>query len=198
MAVILTATKRDQVGKGAARRIRSTGLVPAIIYGDGKDPVKVALDPRQIWKQLQTGKFYSTVYKIDITKDKAEEIIVRDIQFHVVTDQILHADFLRVGDKKDIIVDVPMQFLNQDKSVGIKRGGVLNVVRYKVPVKCKPKNIPDYLEVDLEPFKMGESIHINHVTLPENISIPIERNFTIATIATPRGMSSADEEEAES
>ena len=192
MAIDLTAVRRDEVGKGAARRTRSQGLVPAIIYGDKTEPVKIALDPRQIWKQLHTGRFFSTLYKVNIEGGKAEEIIVRDVQFHPVSDAILHADFFRASDKKDVTVDVPVVFLNQEQCPGLKRGGVLNVVRYKVAVECKPKNIPDQIEVDLSSFQMGVSVHINDANVPDNIEFAIKRNFTIATVAIPRGMTTAE------
>ena len=191
----LTAIMREQSGKKAARTLRHQGLVPVIIYGDNAQPIKIALDPLQITKQLQTGQFFSKVYQIDIDGKKSENIIVRDVQFHPVSDDILHADFYRISDKKDVIVEVPIQLLNQDKCPGIKRGGVLNIIRYKIPVKCKPQNIPDLLELDLTEYRLGQSIHISHVTLPENITIPIERDFTIATIATPRGMSVTDDKD---
>ncbi|MCH9853356.1 MAG: 50S ribosomal protein L25/general stress protein Ctc [Alphaproteobacteria bacterium] len=198
MANSLNAVMREKSGKKMARTLRHQGLVPVIIYGNEAEPVKIALDPRQIIKQLQTGKFFSKVYQIDIEGGKSENIIVRDVQFHPVSDAIIHADFYRISKEKDVVVEVPIQLLNQDKCPGIKRGGLLNVVRYKIPVKCKPQNIPDMLELDLSNYKLGQSIHISHVTLPENITIPIERDFTIATIASPRGMSVTDDDDSES
>ncbi|MCH9845053.1 MAG: 50S ribosomal protein L25/general stress protein Ctc [Alphaproteobacteria bacterium] len=193
----LNAVMREQSGTKMAKTLRHQGLVPVIIYGDDIAPVKIALDPILLLKQLQTGQFFSKVYQIDIKGGKSEKIIVRDVQFHPVSDAILHADFYRISEKRDVIVEVPIQLLNQDKCPGIKRGGVLNVVRYKIPVKCKPQNIPDMLELDLSDYKLGQSIHISHVTLPENITIPIERDFTIATIATPRGMSVSDDDDSD-
>ena len=193
----LNAVMREHSGKKMARTLRHQGLVPVIIYGAETAPIKIALDPILLLKQLQTGQFFSKVYQIDIKGGKSEKIIVRDVQFHPVSDAILHADFYRISEKSDVTVEVPIQLLNQDKCPGIKRGGVLNVVRYKIPVKCKPQHIPDMLELDLSAYKLGQSIHISHVTLPENITIPIERDFTIATIATPRGMSVTDDDDSE-
>ncbi len=192
MVVSLNAVMREKSGKEMAKYLRRKNLVPAIIYGDKKEPTKISLDPRQVLKQLHTGKFFSAVYQVDIEGGKSEQIIVRDLQFHPVSDDIIHADFYRISDKQDVTVEVPIHILNQDKCPGIKRGGVLNMVRYKIPVRCKPQHIPEMVNLDLADYELGQSIHISHVKLPENIIIPIERDFTIATIAIPRGMTSSE------
>ena len=194
MAMQLNAVMREKSGKEISKQIRRQGMVPAVIYGIGTDPIKITMDPLQIWKQLNSGKFYSAVYQMKIEGGSTEQIIVRDLQFHPVTDAILHADFYRIDDEQEIIVEIPINLLNQDKCPGIKRGGMLNVVRYKIPVKCKPKYIPETVDIDLLEYQLGQSIHISDIKLPDNISIPVERDFTIGSIAIPRGMTTSETE----
>jgi large subunit ribosomal protein L25 len=188
----LTAEPRGQVGKGAARAIRRAGRTPAIIYGDGKDPVAVSLDPRELSRVVGKAGFLATV--IDVAVDgTTHRTLPRDVQYHPVTDVPLHVDFMRVGAGARVTVTVPVTFINQERSAGLRRGGILNIVRHGIEVICNVDAIPDRLIVSLEGLDIGDSLHINAVTLPEGVRpVTTDRDFTIATI----GASSAVREEA--
>jgi len=201
--VNINAASRDRAGKGAARAIRREGRVPGVIYGDKKDPQLVSLDYRELMKHVQTGRFLSTLVDIDVDGSKVRAI-ARDVQFDPVRDFIIHVDFLRLGKDSKIAVEVPVHFTNEDVSKGIKRGGVLNVVRHAVEVLCPVDEIPEQFEIDLTGWDVGESIHASALNLPAGISFTItDRDFTIATIASPSGGiqeedEAGEEEEAES
>lgn len=192
--VNITAASRDRAGKGAARAIRREGRVPGVIYGDKKDPQLVSLEYRELMKQVQTGRFLSTLVDIDVDGTKVRAI-PRDVQFDPVRDFIIHVDFLRLGKGAKIAVQVPVHFVNEDASKGLKRGGVLNVVRHEVEVNCPADEIPDGFEINLAGLDIGDSIHASSVTLPEHVTFTItDRDFTIATIAAPSGGASGGEE----
>jgi len=186
MSYVLTAQKRETAGKGAARAIRREGLVPAVVYGDKKDAVSITISPKELWAQLHTGQtFFASTGEIQIGKSK-ETVICRDVQFHPVTDQPLHADFLRLGKGATIVVSVPVNFINEEQSEGMKRGGVLNVVRHEIEVNCPATSIPEAFEVDLAGTSVGDSIHISAVSLPKGVEPTItDRDFTICSIAAP-------------
>jgi large subunit ribosomal protein L25 len=186
MAAITTigATARDRAGKGAARATRREGRIPAVIYGDHKEPVLISLDPREFDRVLRREGFFAKL--LDVTLDGASHrTLPRDVQFHPVTDKALHVDFMRVGPKTRINVGIPVHFINQDKSPGLKRGGILNVVRHEIELVCSADNIPEYLTIDLEGFDIGDSIHLSKLQLPEGTSSAIDRDFTIASVAPP-------------
>lgn len=188
----LTAETRGRVGKGAARAIRRAGRVPAVIYGDGKDPVAVSLEPREVARVISKPGFLATL--VDVAIDgTTHRTLPRDVQYHPVTDAPLHIDFMRVGAGSRVTVTVPVSFVNQERSPGLRRGGILNIVRHGVEVSCNVDAIPDRLVVSLDGLDLGDSIHIHAVTLPEGVRpVTTERDFTIATI----GASSAIREEA--
>jgi large subunit ribosomal protein L25 len=179
----LKATARPRAGKGAARQVRREGKVPAVIYGDSQPPETIALDYRELWKQVLKGKFTSTVFEIDV-EGKKNRVIPRDLQVDPVKDKPIHVDFLRVGKQGLIRVQVPVRFVNEGQSPGLKRGGVLNIVRHDIEVTCPYDKIPAHFEVDLQGLEIGRSIHISAVSLPEGVTPAIkDRDFTIATIA---------------
>lgn len=181
----LSASKRDRAGKGSARAARRAGLIPAVIYGDRKDPLSINLDANAFKKLISTPGIFSQLLNITVDGEK-NNVLARDIQFHPVTDVPLHVDFLRISKGATITVSVPVVFLNEEKSPGLKAGGVLNVVRYEVEVSCPATSIPENVEVDLEGTVIGDSIHISAVTLPQGVEPTItDRDFTIATIAAP-------------
>jgi large subunit ribosomal protein L25 len=181
----LSASKRDRAGKGSARAARRAGLIPAVIYGDRKDPLSITLDANAFNKLISTPGIFSQLLNITVDGEKSN-VLARDIQFHPVTDVPLHVDFLRISKGATIAVSVPVVFLNEEKSPGLKAGGVLNVVRYEVEVNCPATSIPENLVVDLEGTVVGDSIHISAVSLPEGVEPTItDRDFTIATIAAP-------------
>jgi large subunit ribosomal protein L25 len=188
----LNAEPRGRVGKGAARATRRAGRVPAVIYGDGKDPVAVSLEPRELTRVTSKPGFLATL--VDIAIDgTTHRTLPRDVQYHPVTDAPLHVDFMRVGAGARVTVSVPVTFINQERSVGLRRGGILNIVRHGIEVVCNVDAIPERLTVDLDGLDIGDSVHIHAVTLPEGVRpVTTERDFTIATI----GASSAVREEA--
>jgi len=190
----IKATSREKPGKGAARAARREGLVPAVIYGEKQPPVPINVDYKTVWTHLQTGQFLSTVYMIDVGGDKTR-VIPRDIHLHPVRDFPMHVDFLRLGKDSRITVSVPVVFENEDLSLGLKRSGVLNVVRYEIEVSCPADSIPTNLTVNLEGLDIGDSIHFSAITLPEGVNATItDRDFTVVTIA---GAVSSEDEEAE-
>ena len=182
MAEIATirAETRERAGKGAARATRRAGRVPAVIYGEKKDPVLVSLDPREFDRVLRRPGFFAKL--LDVTLDGAtHRTLPRDVQLHPVNEQALHVDFMRVGPNTKVTVGVPVRFINQEKAPGIKRGGIVNVARHEIDLICRADNIPDHIIVDLEGIDIGNSIHINQVKLPEGTTSAIMgRDFTIA------------------
>ena len=198
-AYVLSAEMRERAGKGAARATRRSGRVPAVIYGDKKDPAMVSLEPIALKKFIQTGGFFSHLVEIEAGGDK-HRVIARDIQMDPVSDQPIHVDFMRVSKGVKIAVNVPLHYINEEEAPGLKVGGVLNVVRHDVELNVSPEAIPEFIEVDLTGLELGDSVHISAVTLPEGVAPTItDRDFTVATIAAPSSVKSAasEEEEAE-
>ena len=182
---VLTATAREKVGKGSAREARRQGNIPAVIYGDKKSPIPIIVEQKILVRQLGTGGFFNTLFDIDINGE-LNRVLPRDVQLHPVTDVPEHVDFLRVSASTKISVEVPVEFIGDDVSPGIKGGGVLNVVRYNVEVSCTPNLIPNNLIIDLSNSEIGDSLHISAVNLPEGVTPTIsDRDFTIATIVAP-------------
>ena len=182
---VLAAAARERVGKGSAREARLQGQIPAVIYGDKKAPASITIEQKVLVRHLETGGFFNTLFDIELD-GKLNRVLPRDVQLHPVTDIPEHVDFLRVTSTTRISVEVPVEFLNEDDSPGLKTGGVLNVVRYNVEVSCTPDLIPTSLVLDLAGKEIGDSIHISSVNLPEGVTPTItDRDFTIATIAAP-------------
>ncbi|CAI8377632.1 MAG TPA: 50S ribosomal protein L25 [Rhodobiaceae bacterium] len=197
----LSAQKRDGAGKGNARALRGEGRIPAVIYGEKKDPESISVAVNELTKIYNTGRLLNTLLDVDVD-GKKHRVIARDVQLHPVRDTILHADFLRLGKGAKIAVEVAVTFLNEETCPGLKSGGVLNVVRYSVELNCPADNIPETIELDLAEAQMGDSIHISEVSLPDGCEPVIsDRDFTIATIAAPAAVRSdaaeADEAEGE-
>lgn len=181
----LSAEPRERVGKGAARAVRRSGRVPAVIYGLKRDPVLISLDPKDLRRQISGGGFFSTLLDVEVGGGN-EHVLARDVQLHPVSDQPIHVDFLRVSSTTRINVEVAVVFLNEEESPGLKRGGVLNVVRHTVELSCQADAIPQQIELDLTGRDIGDSLHIGEVKLPEGVEPTIsDRDFTIATIAAP-------------
>ena len=194
--VSMPASTRERAGKGPARAARRAGLVPGVIYGAKKDPLMITLDPRDVIKGLKTGSFLATIYELDIG-GKKERVLPRDVQFHPVTDNAIHVDFLRVSAATSVTVQVPVQFLNEEEAPGLKRGGLLNIVRHEIEMTCRADAIPNQIEVDLTGLDIGDSVHISMITLPDGVEPTItDRDFTVATIAAPT-LAVEEEEEAE-
>ena len=179
----IQAAARPRAGKGAARAVRREGNVPAVIYGDKKEPETIAIDGNELVKMLRRGGFLSSVF--DIKYDgKTVRALTRDVQFDPVKDTPIHVDFQRVGGDGRIRVMVPIELINEEQSPGMKRGGVLNIVRREVEVLCPADKIPENLIVDLDGVEIGTSIHISSVKLPDDVAPTItDRDFTVVTIA---------------
>jgi len=181
-AIELKAWARQSAGKGGARQVRRDGRIPGIIYGDKQEPQNIALDIKAISKQLQTGHFQSTIFTLDVDGTKTR-VIPRGVQLDPVRDFPIHVDFMRLGKDALVTVDVPVHFLNEAASPGLKRGGVLNIVRHDIPVRCPADKIPDHFDVDLTGVEIGDSLHISSIALPEGVTPTItDRDFTVATV----------------
>ena len=186
----LTAEARERVGKGSARAIRRSGKIPAVIYGDKQPPLSITLPYKEVFLRIHAGGFRTTVATIDLNGEKIQ-VLPKDYQLDPVRGFAMHVDFLRVGKNTVVTVNVPVHFINDEKAPGIKRGGVLNIVRHEVEFTCPANAIPDFIEVDLTGLDIGDSVHISAVKLPEGIVPTItDRDFTIATVAAPAGLKS--------
>jgi len=193
---VLTAEARDRVGKGSARAIRRQGDIPAVIYGDNKPPMTITLPRKDVWLKIQQGGFLTTVGEIEVG-GKKHKVLAKDYQLEPVKDFVLHVDFLRISARTIVTVNIPVHFVNEEDAPGIVEGGVLNVVRHEVEVNCPADAIPEYFTVDLSGAQLGDALKISSVALPEGVEVTItDRDFTLATIASPAGLKS-DEEEAE-
>ena len=181
----LKAIKRDNTSSGSNNKLRSEGLIPAILYG-GKDPNQnISVQIKEIKNLVNSDTFLSKVLELDLD-GKKEKVIPRDISFNVVSEKPIHIDFMRIVTGKKIILEIPVKFINHPDSPGLKRGGVLNIVRRKVELKCPAENIPDEIVVDLAGTDIGTSIKISSVKLEENVAPTIsDRDFVIATVASP-------------
>ncbi|MBN8911588.1 MAG: 50S ribosomal protein L25/general stress protein Ctc [Rhizobiales bacterium] len=189
----IKATARPRAGKGAARQARREGNVPAVIYGDNQPAEIIAINGNDLWKQFIKGHFTSSVFEIAV-EDKRIRVIPRDVQVDPVKDHPIHVDFLRIGKDGIIRVSVPIRFTNHALSPGLKRGGVLNIVRHDVEIFCPYDRIPAFFEVNLDGLEIGRSIHISTVAMPDGVKPVISnRDFTLATIA---GAKKEDEEAA--
>jgi large subunit ribosomal protein L25 len=189
---LVLAELRERAGKGMARATRRTGRTPAVIYGDKKEPVMISVDSKELARMASNPAFFNHLVKVQID-GVAHEVLPRDVQLDAVTDRPIHVDFLRVSPTTRITVLVPAVFINHDKCPGLRRGGVLNIVRREIELRCAPSAIPEKLTFSLEGLDIGTSIHINAITLPEGVSMTTNRNFTVATVAAPTVMTAEDE-----
>lgn len=190
----MTATRREPRGKGGARAARREGLVPGIVYGSGEATVPVAMNARMISLEYNRGGFFSRLYELEV-EDEKMRVLPRDVQVHPVTDIPLHVDFLRLTADTRINVDVPVRFINDEESPGIKRGGVLNVVRHTIKFNCRADAIPESIIVDLTGLDIGSAVHISHIDLPDGVTPTItDRDFTVATVAAPTVITDDEED----
>ncbi|MES2986955.1 MAG: 50S ribosomal protein L25/general stress protein Ctc [Pseudomonadota bacterium] len=190
----LSAETREQVGKGASRLLRREGRVPAVIYGNKQDPAGIHISERELMKLLMTGHFMNSVVMVN-----GERTLPKDVAFDVVSDRPIHVDFLRIGEHTSVHVNVPIHFADEELAPGIKRGGVLNIVRHELELVCDAAEIPSEISISLKGLEVGDSIHISAVTLPKGAKSAIDdRDFTIATIVAPSALKSSegDNEEA--
>jgi len=188
----LSAEARDRAGKGASRALRREGRVPAVIYGNNEEPQLVHVEEKILNKLLGTGFFLNSVVMLEVGGKKIRTL-PKDVAFHPVTERPLHADFLRVSAHSKVNVNVPVRFINEELAPGLKRGGVLNVVRHELEMICDAARIPDEIIVDMTGFDVGEAVHFSHVTVPEGTeSVITDRDFTIATIVAPSALKSSE------
>ncbi len=193
----LNAELRERAGKGAARAVRREGRVPGVIYGNKQEPVLISLDPVDLMKEYQNAGFFSHVYEIAVGGEKYK-VLARDMQTHPINDLPIHVDFMRFSAKTRLAVNVNVEFVNEEQSPGLKEGGVLNVVRHEVELRCSPESIPESLIADLSGLDIGDSLHISAISLPEGVELTItDRDFTIATIAAPTIFTEVEDEEGE-
>ena len=181
----LAAQPREGVGKGANRSLRREGRVPGVVYGDNAPQELISLEARSLRRALHSPRFFSTLCHLEVNGE-AIRVLPREVQLHPVTDEPLHVDFVRVGRGATGAVTVPVVFANEDTSRGLKRGGVLNIVRREVELLCPADAIPREITVDLKDADINDSLHISQVSLPEGVRPAIaDRDFTIATISPP-------------
>ncbi len=192
----LKAIKRENTSSGSNNKLRADGFVPAILYG-GKDPNQnISIEKKAIKSIVNSDTFLSKVLELNID-GKKEKVIPRDVAYHVVSEEPIHIDFMRIVAGKKIILEIPVKFINHPDSPGLKRGGVLNIVRRKVELKCPGENIPDDITIDLTGTDIGTSIKISSVKLAENVTPTIDRDFVIATVAAPTVMKEPEKPAAE-
>ncbi|WP_436638478.1 50S ribosomal protein L25/general stress protein Ctc [Microbaculum sp. FT89] len=195
--VSLKAAARERVGKGAARAERRAGRIPAVIYGGKESATPITLDHKEIALKIKGGHFLTTVFEIDVDGKKVRAL-PRDFQLDPVKDFPVHVDFLRLTKGATIAVEIPVNFVNEEDSPGIKRGGVLNVVRHEIEVNAPADAIPDEIVADLTGLDIGDSLHISAIALPEGVTPTItDRDFTVATVAAPAALKSEEEAAAE-
>ena len=191
-ALTLPAELRERAGKGASRELRRQGRVPAVIYGGKEEPIAIHIEERALLRQLGTGHFMNSIVMVEVN-GKPVRTIPKDVAVHPVTDRPLHADFLRLSKDAKIQVAVPVVFTNEDDSPGLKKGGVLNVVRHELELVCESDKIPDDIQIDVTGLEVGDSIHISSINLPDgSVSAITDRDFTIATIVAPSGLRSEE------
>ncbi len=193
----LAAEPKEGAGKGAARAARREGRIPGVIYGAKKAPVMVTLDPQEVQREIRGGGFFTTLFDVKVSGGN-ERVLARDLQLHPVSERPLHIDFLRVSTSTVVVVEVPCNFINDEGSPGIKRGGVLNVVRHTLELSCRADTIPNEIEIDLTGLEIGDSVHISQIDLPDGVTPTItDRDFTIASVAAPSVVKEEAAEEAE-
>jgi large subunit ribosomal protein L25 len=190
--LILPAETRERAGKGASRALRRDGRVPAVVYGGKEEPLAIHVEEKELVRQLMTGHFFNSIVEVEVGGKKVQAL-PKDVAFHPVTDRPLHADFLRLAKGAKVNVNVPVSFANEEMAPGLKRGGVLNVVRHELELVCDADKIPESIVIDVTGFDVGESIHISHVSLPAGSESAItDRDFTIATIVAPSALKSEE------
>jgi large subunit ribosomal protein L25 len=192
----LPAEARERAGKGASRALRRDGRTPAVIYGGNQAPVQIHVEEKELVKQLMTGHFFNSIVEIEVD-GKTVRTLPKDVAFNPVSDRPIHADFLRLTLDSKVTVQVPVVFVNEEASPGLKKGGVLNIVRHELELVCPNEEIPAEINVDVTGKDVGDSIHISEVTLPKGVESAIsDRDFTIATLVAPSALKKSEGEAA--
>jgi len=192
----LPAETRERAGKGASRALRRDGRVPAVIYGEKKEPLSVHLEEKLLVKMMSNGHFMNSVVMVEVG-GKPNRTLPKDVQFHPVTSRPIHVDFVRIGEHAQVTVNIPVRFVDEEESPGLKRGGVLNVVRHELELVCDAAKIPGEIVISLAGLEIGDAVHISNVNLPEGAKPTIDdRDFTVATVVAPSAMKAEEEEAA--
>ncbi|MDR1361704.1 MAG: 50S ribosomal protein L25/general stress protein Ctc [Holosporaceae bacterium] len=192
--VVLEAKTRESLGTNSAKASRRSGFVPAVVYGDGIEPAAICVARDVIGRYVHKANFFSTVFELDGVGDAKQKLVVKDVQFHPVTDNPIHIDFLRVSRGSRITVRVPLSFINDHASPGIKMGGVLNVLVHELDIVCDPDLIPDNISIDLTGFEFHHTVRASDIALTDGAALPAGgKNFTIATIIAPTVLKKEDE-----
>ena len=196
-SIELKAQARGRVGKGAARELRRNSLVPAVIYGDNKDPLPIAVPYKELSILINSGGFLNTVLEVDVDGGK-HRVLPKDYQREPVRDFFTHVDFLRIGKNTKVTVEIPVHYINEDDCPGLRKGGVLNVVRHALEISCRADAIPEYFEIDLTGLEIEDVVHASAITLPDGVTLTVtDRDPTMCSIAAPTVSAAADEEEGE-
>jgi len=191
-ALTLPAEARERAGKGASRELRREGRIPAVIYGGKEEPTPIHVEEKELVKQLGTGHFMNSIVQIEIGGKKVRTL-PKDVALHPVSDRPIHADFLRLSKDSKVEVQVPVIFTNEEQAPGLKKGGVLNVVRHELELVCEADRIPSEIEIDVTGREVGDSIHISEITLPAGSESAItDRDFTIATLVAPSALKKSE------
>lgn len=191
-ALTLPAETRERAGKGASRALRRDGRVPAVIYGGKDEPMMIHVEAKELVRQLMTGHFMNSIVTLQVG-GKEIRTLPKDVAFHPVNDRPVHVDFLRLSKNAKVDVAVPVVFINEEKSPGLKKGGVLNIVRHELELVCEADKIPSEIEIDVAGKDVGDSIHISEVPLPAGSTSAItDRDFTIATLVAPSALKSSE------
>ena len=191
----LVASARTGTGKGAARQARRDNMVPGVVYGGGVDPLAIEVPFNELFKRLKAGRFLSTLFNLQVEGQEDVRVICRDVQRDVVKDLPIHFDLMRLRRTSKINLFIPVEFINEDAAPGIKRGGMLTVVRPEVELVVTAGDIPEKITVDLSGLQIGDTVTISSVDLPAGTKPTIDRDFVIANIAAPSGLSANDDEE---
>ena len=191
----LVASARSGTGKGAARQARRDNMVPGVVYGGGVDPLPIEVPFNELFKRLKAGRFLSTLFNLQVEGQEDVRVICRDVQRDVVKDLPIHFDLMRLRRTSKINLFIPVEFINEDAAPGIKRGGMLTVVRPEVELVVTAGDIPEKITVDLSGLQIGDTVTISSVDLPAGTKPTIDRDFVIANIAAPSGLSASDDDE---
>ena len=196
--LIFDAELRETTGKGAARRMRRAGLLPAIIYGAGKPDLAITLNANAVGKNLNQEAFFTSMLQVNIKGKGSETVLLKDVQWEPILDTAMHLDFVRVSSADSVTVEVPVEAVNYEKCPGDIAGGMLDVVRRVLEITCRADMIPESIEVDCSKLDLGDTVHVDDIALPEGMEIIHDVNFTVLNVAAPKGAesSSSDEEEA--
>jgi len=191
----LSAETRESVGKGKSRSLRREGKIPAIIYGNKLEPIAISISERDLNAELRKEGFYNRLCDLELGKEKIR-VLPQEIALHPVSDKTTHIDFLRVSENTKVTIEVPVKFENEEECPGIKKGGILNIVRYNIEVSCPASNIPEFFVIDLTGLELGDSIHFSSIQNIEDGVAPTitDRDFTIASVVAPAALTSEEEE----